>query len=445
MARLPLSLSAALRDARWLDARRARAYRLILLGVTILLAIAWVAGAHQGIDRAGKPLGTDFLAFWSASRLALSGDPAAAYDLARIYAMERGSMPIDPGLSSFLYPPPFLLACLPLGLAPYFVSLALWLAATGTAYILVVRRWLGDHRGAVITILAFPAVFANIGHGQNGFLTAALLGGGLWWLDRRPWLAGLLLGALVIKPQLALAVPVLVLASGRWRVTLAGLVSALALCAASLLAFGRAAWTGFLGGGGTARAIVERALVEPGKMVSPFAGVQVLHGGIAAGYAIQICVALTAVALLATVCRRGGTARGQAALCAVATTLISPFFLDYDLTLLAIPLAWLFGEGLRRGFLPWEKLILASAYALPLVSRDLALGLGLPIAPPVLLALLFGTARAALWNTRSAVSRSGRPELAEGPFFAAIANAKPSRLRRRPGRAREIRSLPSPR
>jgi hypothetical protein len=386
---------AALRDARWFDAGRARGYRLILLGVTMLLAVLWVAGAHHGIDREGKPLGTDFLAFWSASRLALSGEPAAAYDLARIYATEKASMPVDPGLSSFLYPPPFLLACLPLGLAPYFVSLALWLAVTGAAYLAVVRRWLGDHRGAAITILAFPAVFTNIGHGQNGFLTAALLGGGLWLLDRRPWMAGLLLGALVIKPQLAFAVPVLVLASGRWRVMLAGIAAALALCAASLLAFGRAAWVGFLGGGGTARAIMEQGLVEPGKMVSPFAAMQVLHGGVALGYAVQVGVALAAVALLTIVCRRGGTAGGQAALCVVATTLISPFFLDYDLTVMAIPLAWLFGEGLRRGFLPWEKLVLATGYILPLVSRDLALGLGLPIAPLVLVALLVATARAA--------------------------------------------------
>jgi hypothetical protein len=48
---------------------------------------------------------------------------------------------------------------------------------------------------------AFPAVFVNIGHGQNGFLTAALLGSALLSLDRRPWLAGALIGLLAYKPQ----------------------------------------------------------------------------------------------------------------------------------------------------------------------------------------------------------------------------------------------------
>ncbi|MDB5716034.1 MAG: hypothetical protein JWO15_3431, partial [Sphingomonadales bacterium] len=351
----------------------------------------------------GKPLGTDFLAFWSASTLALNGRASAVYDLAQIYAMERGSMPVDPGLSSFLYPPPFLLLCLPLGLAPYFVSLTIWLVTTGAAYWLVVRRWLGNHagaaRGATMTILAYPAVIMNVGHGQNGFLTAALLGGGLWLLDRRPLLAGALLGALIIKPQMAFAIPILILASARWRVMLSGALTALLLCVASWFVFGPGAWNGFLAGGETGRGILEHGLVEPGKLVSVFAAVQVLHGGVALGYFIQGMVAVIAAIVLATVARRRTVQPGgDAALCVCAGALISPFFLDYDLTVMAIPLAWLFAEGLRRGFLPWEKAILVAGYLLPLVARDLALNFGIPIGPLVLIALLSACGRAAVWQ-----------------------------------------------
>ena len=388
---------ATLRDADWLDAERARSYRTAVLVVTLVVLAAWLGLSRHGIDRLGKPLGTDFLAFWSAARLALAGTPAAAYDLARLYAVERGSMPVDPGVSSFLYPPPFLLVCLPLGLLPYFWALPLWLATTGTAYALVVRRWLGARRGWLTTLLAFPAVMTDIGHGQNGFLTAALLGGGLWLLDRRPWVAGLLLGCLVVKPQLAFAVPVLVLASGRWRTALAGAAAAGMLALVSLAVLGPGVWRGFLAGSAVARAILEQGLVEPGKMVSVFAAVQVRHGGIALGYMSQAIVALAAAAGLVLVCRRGGgVPGGQAALCAAATVLMSPFLLDYDLTATAIPLAWLFGEGLRRGFRPWEKPILAAGYLLPLCARDLAMAAGLPVAPLVLGALTWATARAAI-------------------------------------------------
>jgi alpha-1,2-mannosyltransferase len=400
----------AVRHMRWLTKERATAYRLVILIVSACIALGTILTARHGIDRMGKPLGTDFLAFWSASRLALSGQAATAYDLARIYAMEKGSMPVDPGLSSFLYPPPFLLLCLPLGLAPYFLSLAMWIASTGAAYGLVVRRWLGAQpeaaRGAAISILAFPAVLSNIGHGQNGFLTAALFGGGLWLLDRQPWIAGALLGALVIKPQMAFAIPVLVLASGRWRVALAGIVAALSFCAASWLLLGPGTWSGFLSGGGTARGILEQGLVEPGKMVSVFAAIQVLRGGIAAGYIVQGLVAIGAATVLAIVSRRGhAQPGGPAALCVATSTLMSPFFLDYDLAALAIPLAWLFGEGLRRGFLPWEKAALVAGYLLPLVARDLALDLGVPIAPLVLIAVFAACARAAGWTGTEAFDR----------------------------------------
>jgi hypothetical protein len=50
--------------------------------------------------------------------------------------------------------------------------------------------------------LAFPAVFINAAHGQNGFLSAALIGVGLLVMDRRLLLAGLLLGAMTYKPHL---------------------------------------------------------------------------------------------------------------------------------------------------------------------------------------------------------------------------------------------------
>ena len=47
---------------------------------------------------------------------------------------------------------------------------------------------------ALLLALAFPAVFVNLGHGHNGFLTAALIGFALLWLDRRPVVAGILFG-----------------------------------------------------------------------------------------------------------------------------------------------------------------------------------------------------------------------------------------------------------
>jgi len=83
---------------------------------------------------------------------------------------------------------------------PYALGLALWLAASFAAYLAAILAILPRPETLLIAA-AFPAVFVNIGHGQNGFLTAALLGGALLLLDRRPWLAGVMIGLLAYKPQ----------------------------------------------------------------------------------------------------------------------------------------------------------------------------------------------------------------------------------------------------
>jgi len=62
---------------------------------------------------------------------------------------------------------------------------------------------------------------------------------------------------------------------------------------------------------------------------------------------------------------------------------------------LAVPLAWVAAEAERSGYLPWEKLILATAFLLPLVVRPIATLADLPAAPPVLIALLWVVARRA--------------------------------------------------
>ena len=129
-------------------------------------------------------------------------------------------------------------------------------------------------------------------------------------------------------------------------------------------------------------------------MVSVFAAVRVLGGGVALAYGVQALAALGGVAVLFASLRRRPGATGEMALAAAATPLLSPFLLDYDLVLLGLPLAWTLSAALRSGgFLPWEKLVLSTGFVLPFVTRPAALGLGLPVAPLVAFALLLAVAR----------------------------------------------------
>jgi hypothetical protein len=184
----------------------------------------WVSpGAMYRSDRVGEPVGADFTLFWAASYLSLQGNPAEVYDFSHLRATEQQLF--GPAVTlPWPYPPTFLLMVLPLSLLPYPTALAIWLAATLAVFLVVLWR-IGPHPLILLLTLAFPGTFINFICGQNGFLSAALLGGGLLLLDRFPLAAGLVLGLLCFKPHLALLVPVALLAGRHGKALLGVLLS----------------------------------------------------------------------------------------------------------------------------------------------------------------------------------------------------------------------------
>lgn len=396
----PLRLG-ALSRADWLSAKRARAWGWLLLGVTAVIAIGWIATARGGLDLTGKPLGTDFTSFWTASKLALAGSPARAYDVAAHHAQQTAMFGRDTGYAAFFYPPIFLLICLPLAALPYLASLGAWLAATGALYWRMARAWLGEAFGAM-PILAFPAVLSNVGHGQNGFLSAALFGAGALWLERRPIVAGLCLGALAYKPHLGIMIPIALAIAGRWKTFAAAGATVVALAAASCGLFGLETWRGFLADSAVARAALEQGLVGDAKMQSAFAAVRLWGGPLPVAYGAQAIVAAAAAGGLVWLHRRAPNSGAEGPAMIVAALLASPFLLDYDLIILAAPLAWMLREGASRGFLSWEKTILLAAFVLPAVSRTLATDARLPLAPFVLVALFVAVLRRGTADAASA-------------------------------------------
>ena len=74
------------------------------------------------------------------------------------------------------------------------------------------RRIVGDRTG-IFVALGSPAVLWNVSAGQNGFLTAALIGGMLSLMQKQPLLAGVCLGLLSYKPQFGLLFPIALIAA----------------------------------------------------------------------------------------------------------------------------------------------------------------------------------------------------------------------------------------
>lgn len=380
-------------EANWITADRAQAWCRVLALMTVAALSIWISSSHDGIDRMGKPLGTDFVSFWTASRFALAGDPELAYDPVSHRASQLllfPKMSKDAGYAAFFYPPTFLFLCLPLGLLPYLAALGLWLAA-GIATFVASLRKLVPHNWPIVPILAFPGVLQNIGHGQNGLLSASLMACAVAMGERRPFISGLWLGALTCKPQLVLGVPFALIIARRWATLYGALVSAIGLLTCSWLAFGHKAWDRFFLIVPIARETLERGLVDPSKMQSMFAALRVLHQSVAVSSSLQILTSCIVLLVIARACFRRPGAKAELCIAIIASMLMTPFLLDYDLICLAVPIAWISCEAQKTGWMPFEKVVLCGAYFLPLVSRLLANQFCLPTGPVILLFLLLIT------------------------------------------------------
>jgi alpha-1,2-mannosyltransferase len=246
---------------------------------------------------------------------------------------------------------------------------------------------------ALIAALAFPAVFINLGHGQNGFLTAALLGAGFRLLDRRPLLAGALFAVLAYKPQFLLVLPLALLVQRRWRALIGAGAGLVVMTGASILAFGPGAWRAFFDSLVVTRLMSEQGATGFEKIQSVFAAARLLGASVETAYVFQGIVIIVVLAALVRLLLSGADASVKAAATIIAMFLTTPYVLDYDMVALAPALAFLLAHALEKGFAPFEKTLLAAAYVIPLIVRPLAGAVGLPLGALTILTLFASTAR----------------------------------------------------
>ncbi|WP_213738183.1 glycosyltransferase family 87 protein [Bradyrhizobium sp. dw_411] len=395
----------ALRSGAWLTAARIRGYSLILLGISVIALVGWTLLSDGLIDRNGKPIGTDFSSFYAAGSLVLDGRAGDVYNMAAHYAREQQIFGQATPYYGWLYPPIFLLLAVPLASMPYPVALAVWQFGSFAFYLAVIGLivgGIGKRRAAIgstwlLVAAGFPAVLINLGHGQNGFLTAGLFGAALLALPSRQILAGVLFGLLAYKPQFALVIPIALLAAGQWRAIFAAGITVVALVAVTSLIFGFDLWLAFAASTETSRKLLlEQGDVGFEKLQSVFAAVRMWGGGIPFAYAIQGIVSIAVVCGTAWIWSSACNRDLKSALLAVATLLASPHVLDYDLVVLAVAIAFFVRHGIGHGFRDFEISVLAAAWIVPLLSRGIAGITGIPLGLLVLLALYVVTLRRAM-------------------------------------------------
>ena len=321
--------------------------------------------------------GRDFINVWTAGHLVRAGQFATLYDPTAYAAFQRGLLgPIDP--HNYSYPPTSYPLATALSLLPYPLALGVWLTATAWLFVVAARSWWPKAAGPYWLAVATPAALVNLWVGHYGFLVGALFLFGWQHLDRRPVLAGVCFGLMLIKPHLAVLVPLVLLIRGDWR----AIGSAAATVAVSVLLtvalYGATPWIDYLLRTSVFQASMIDAQGNFFGSLSTSMTTALLQAGAPWRVAIvfQVVSIALGIALVALAARRRASTRELALLVATCTFLVLPYAFSYDLTVVAIGALWVLTRpGLPRldqrlatlGFVAPQLGIAAGLVSLPLM------------------------------------------------------------------------------
>lgn len=406
-----------LANGDFLTRERVRLWSLAV-GAMSLVAIAYLALTAHGLnDYRGRPLGTDFSNVYAAGTLVREGHTAAPFDPALQHAREQAIFGQATPFYGWHYPPFFLFVADALAALPYIPALILWQATSFAFYIFALARLTKTSSAPrlradpqwLLLAVAFPAVFINLIHGHNGFLTAALFAGALCALPSRPVLAGILFGLSVYKPQFGVLIPFALIAGGYWRAAFAAAATVIAFALAVTAAYGMDVWTAFLASTEFTRHVVlEQGGAGWFKIQSVFSLVRMYGGPVELAYAVQSAVALVIVAAIVRVWMRTERFAPKAALLCIGSLLATPYSLDYDMMILAPAILLLVADYRSGNAAPYRAAAIALLWAIPLFAR--ALGeIDLPVGAVAILAVFALIARQ---------ERAGEPASKPAPTFA---------------------------
>jgi hypothetical protein len=315
----------------------------LAIAAIYVLTLALGYGRQPGflINPNGDPHPIEYTGVRAAGELVLEGRPAAAYEWSAHAARQTAITRQTSGAYyPWPYPPPYLAVAAGLAALPYVTSALLWVSAT-LAFLCWVATRIGATPRAVAWVLAAPPTYVNAMVAHTGFLLAGLMGLGLFWLTTAPVAAGVAFGVLVVKPQLALVLPVALAAGGHWRTLLAAGVTAVMICLASVPLFGIEPWLQFPAQLDRITDIFRGDRTNLKMLVSVYGLARTVGLDHAAALVPQGITTLAVAVAVAWLWRGSAHPDLKAAGLVVASLLASPYLYIYDLTLLIVALAFL--------------------------------------------------------------------------------------------------------
>jgi hypothetical protein len=321
---------------------------LTVLWIATVLAlpfalVAWhgfFAPDENGVMASGTRVGLDFVNFWSAGRLALEGLVTQGYDPASYKTLLVTWFAPATAFTNLSYPPSLLPWLAPFALLPFSVAYALWIVMGAVAFLwAALGRWPTRQDVPLVGVLLLaPAVVSNVIFGQIALFMAALFIGALRVLPTRPILAGVMFGFLTLKPQIAVLLPLFLIAFGAWRSLAAMTITALALVLFSIALFGIEPWQAYFID--TAQLQWSYILAMDDfyaiHMTTPYAALWSLGASTQVALAGQWLISAAIVATTFAVARSDATLPVKSLILTLGTMMVVPYALAHDL---AVPLA----------------------------------------------------------------------------------------------------------
>ena len=366
--------------------RPARALAVVLSGMFGAYAGLYLIAA---LGRSGPFRFGDFFALWSYGRILAAHPATELYDPVLLKARQVALGMAASGSNPFPYPPSFLPVVWPLGGFSYDTALAGFMAVTVGLYALAVAAAGRPRLPLALLAVILPTSTVTLIAGQAGFLTGALLLGGMALLPTRQIAGGVLLGLLACKPQLGPLVPVALIAARQWRALAAGAATVLLTALATSAAFGWHIWADWLAYLPDYEAQFQR---ESGDLlpIMPTLTANLRMLGVApvpTRLAQAAAAGLAALWVWRAYRGQGPTPRGLLVL-ASATLLATPHAFIYDMPALGGAVLLFAADRVRQAgvFSTAEVFALTLALVLPVLM--LKLGAGVPLSTACLLPLV---------------------------------------------------------
>ena len=335
-------------------------WKLLKLALVILIFLKAANFAY--FDSLGKFKSlTDFNAFYIAGKLALLGRLSEAYHFDQMHAAQIEYTGSDNFLP-WTYPLPFDLLLAPLALLPIAPAYLTFISISLVCYLTVLRK-LAPKDARLVALLLIPALLLNIGCGQNGLLTGALVGLFCHYYIKARHLAGVPLGLMVIKPHLAAGIALYLLLKREWQILGIAALTALVLCLLASFCFGFSVWADFLSGVKESGAFLREGEYPLFRMASAFAAVFTLTGSFEGARIFQGFSILMALSILYWLSLKKTTSRNTLGLVCILSVFYSPYLYDYDLPIVGLGVALLM-PVLEDHLTPLEKSLFSLSFLL---------------------------------------------------------------------------------